>query len=100
MFTSIYISVENKAPLEISLNCFIGHGIFCFGTTVTVKSDISFYVIAQNGFIMLGIFWEETGDVSLESVKEREFLRNFPKLRPKQSNVLSPSVSKMEETLR
>lgn len=100
MFPTIYISVESKAPLEISLDCFIGRGISWFGTRVTVKSEISFYVIAQNGFIHAVHFLEETGDVSLENVKECEFLRNFPKLRPKQSSVLSPSVSRMEETLR
>lgn len=59
MFPTIYISVESKAPLEISLDCFIGRGISWFGTRVTVKSDISFYVIAQNGFIMLCTFWKK-----------------------------------------
>lgn len=45
-------------------------------------------------------FCEEIGEVSLENVKEYKFLSNFPKVRPKQSSVLSPSANKMEGTLR
>lgn len=47
----------------------------------------------------IALLWRNR-DVSLESVKECQFLRDFPKARGKQSSVLSPSADKMEKTLK